>query len=353
MEDKKKICPHCKMENAISTSFCSKCGTALPKPGDLPLILEGPDSDGSQKVGGEHAADTILASNAKTIKSSSVSEKQKIRIASTTSTHPNWAVRSEINQREQNEDSFQIYELPTPAFRENLKVFTIADGMGGHVYGERVSREVLRTVSHALFEQCVVVPTINASITPFALDTEKVTEVLESALQEANARVQQMVRSNKWGRAGSTIVIAVILGDTLIAANLGDSPLFLYRSRSKELKKITEDHTVAEVLVRKKIITPEMARYHEGRSRLEFYAGADSFPKQSPIRECGLIPGDLVLLCTDGISGCLTLEQLEKIVMSAPDDLEMLADRLLEASLEAEETDNQTLILWRYNPTRK
>lgn len=345
-QDTKKTCPHCHAENAIATQTCHRCGFIwLSNVDTLPIQPEENPRKTEDPLVARHDGKTII--------DVSLSEKHKKHITATLSNaHPGWAVRSEVNQREQNEDSFQIYELLTPASPDALKILAIADGMGGHAYGERVSREVLRTVSHALFEKCVVNPTLNELASPFTLDAQKIVEMLGNVLEEANARVQQMVRSNKWGRAGSTLVLAVILHDTLITTNLGDSPLFLYQSRSKKLRKITEDHTVAGVLVRKRIITPEMARHHEGRSRLEFYVGADSLPKYSPIYQCALVPGDLILLCTDGISGCLSLEQIEKMIGGFVDNLEALANRLIEASLEANETDNQTLILWRYSPAR-
>lgn len=94
-----------------------------------------------------------------------------------------------------------------------------------------------------------------------------------SALEQANAHVRRMVEANKWGKAGSTVVVAAIPGDAAVVANLGGSPLFPYQARSGQLREVTEDHTVAGVLLRAGMITPEMARYHEGRSRLEFYLG--------------------------------------------------------------------------------
>lgn len=339
MEEKKIVCPSCEKDNAPISKVCSSCGRPLPSTADGPLVLKAMPESGP---GGERPSDY----DDRTVRATSLSEQQKAR------RQPDPVVRSEVNQREQNEDSFQVYELLTPAAPGGLRVLAVADGMGGHAYGEQVSREVLRTASRALFEQCVVLPTLNELTAPFTLDAQKLSEILWHILEEANARVQQMVRSNKWGKAGSTLVMAVILNNTLVTANLGDSPLFLYRQASQSLKKITEDHTVAGVLVRKKIITPEMARFHEGRSRLEFFVGADTLPKRPPVYQCTLSPGDLVLLCSDGISGSLAQDRLEQLIVSSTGELEALADQLIEASLKAEETDNQTVIIWRYSPAQ-
>jgi serine/threonine protein phosphatase PrpC len=347
VEEKTIVCPHCGTGNTPTSKFCSHCAERLPKPAESPLILKAGEADTvcepESKPAGEHDAPTV--------RNGSLSQKQRRRLQTTARGEPDLIVRSEVNRREQNEDSFQVYDLLTPAAPGGLQVLAVADGMGGHAYGEHVSREVLRTVSRALFEQCVVLPTLNELAPPFLLDAQKMSEILWQTLEEANARVQQMVRSNKWGKAGSTLVIGVILQNTLIAANLGDSPLFVYRHASQSLKKITEDHTVAGILVRKKLIPPEMARFHEGRSRLEFYVGADTLPKHPPLYQCTLAAGDLVLLCSDGISGCLMPDQMEKLISEATDDLKAVADRLIEAALATDETDNQTLILWRSHPT--
>lgn len=343
MEEKTIVCPHCGTGNTPTSRYCSHCGKPLLAPDESPLPAEAAWAPEGRPGAGKD----IIENDAPTIRDESLSEKHRSRLRIMARGEPDLVVRSEINQREQNEDSFQVYDLLTPAAPGGLKVLAVADGMGGHAYGEHVSREVLRTISRALFEQCVVLPTLNELATPFQLSAQKMSDILWHALEEANARVQQMVRSNKWGKAGSTVVVGVILQQTLIVANLGDSPLFVYRQASKHIRKITEDHTVAGVLVRKKLIPPEMARFHEGRSRLEFYVGADTLPKRPPLYQCTLGSGDLVLLCSDGISGSLTLKQMETAISEASDDLKTVADRLIETALATDETDNQTLILWR------
>lgn len=273
----------------------------------------------------------------------------RLLVLATSGSIPQCVVCSETNQRENNEDSFQVLTL-TPALGEPpVVVLGVADGMGGHAYGEHVSREALRKVSLSLFEQLIVEPSINRLETLAPLDKEKLSQALLSALEQANAHVRRMVEANKWGKAGSTIVVAAILHDTAVVTNLGDSPLFHYEASSGQLRKVTEDHTVTGVLLRAGMITPEMARYHEGRSRLEFYLGGANFPGEAPVHHIALATGDLLLLCTDGVTGSLLPEQVAEIVANSGDDLTGMAQRLIQASCEAGETDNQTLILWRHH----
>lgn len=262
---------------------------------------------------------------------------------------PNCVVCSEINQRENNEDSFQILEIIPALERSPIPILAIADGMGGHTNGEDVSRETLRKVSLTLFEQLTVEPSINCFNAPSSITPETLSQILIKALEQANAHVQRMVKNNKWGNAGSTIVVTAILKHTAVVAYLGDSPMFHYQRNQQRLTKITKDHTVAGVLLRAGMITPEMAKYHEGRSRLEFYIGCPNLPKEEPVHQVELIPGDLLLLCSDGVSGSLSEEEIVKIISENNDNLELAADNLIRVSKETGETDNQTLILWRHS----
>lgn len=262
---------------------------------------------------------------------------------------PNCIVRSETNQRDNNEDSFQILEIVPTFGRSPVTVLAVADGMGGHAYGEEVSREALRKVSLALFEHLAVEPSLNRLQPALAADFKTVSQALINALEVANAHIQRMVKANKWGNAGSTIVVAAILEDTAVVAYLGDSPMFHYQTRYRKLVKVTEDHTVAGVLLRAGMITPEMARYHEGRSRLEFYVGCSNLPREAPVHQIALTPGDVLLLCSDGVSGSLAEEQIAKILAESGGNLALAAEHLLQIARQAGETDNQTLILWRHS----
>ncbi len=259
---------------------------------------------------------------------------------------PDYIVRSEINQRENNEDSFQIFSIISGLTPSPIIILAIADGMGGLAYGEQVSREGLKKLSLALFEELVVEPSINRLEAASGLDTKILSQAVMNAIEQANAHVRRIVEVNKWGKAGSTIVIAAILQDKAIVGNLGDSPLFHYQVSSGKLTKITEDHTVAAVLMQMGMLTPEMARYHEGRNQLEFYLGCYHLPQNPPLYELYLAEGDLLLLCSDGINGCLLHKEIEAIFAGNKEDLEKIADDLIIAAKTAGETDNQTLILW-------
>lgn len=266
----------------------------------------------------------------------------------------NYAFVSDQNQREDNEDSFLITSFRPFGAGSPLTILAIADGMGGYEHGESVSREALRRICLLLFEQLTVGPALNSFSLGNRFDVEQLGKALLEAVEQTNVHVQRMVLSNKWGKAGSTIVVAAVYEETAVVLNLGDSPLFHYSMSKRTLTQVTEDHTVAGALMRAGLISPEMARIHEGSDRLEFFLGNEAMPRNPPVNKLSLAPGDLLLLCSDGISGSLSAEQIAALLSDAATngklDLDELAEQLLAASLAAGESDNQTLILWQHTP---
>ena len=265
-----------------------------------------------------------------------------------------FALRSEVNERDGNEDSHAVFTI-TPGLGEPpIIFFSIADGMGGYSHGKDVSREVLSQVSQSLFRQLVTERSINSSVyCDGKVGVEDLRRVMLDAIAGADSYVRRMAERSGWGKAGSTVVLAAVIGNSVVAANLGDSPLYHLDAERSQLRKVTTDHTVAAVLLKAGMISPEMARVHEGRGRLEFYVGGSSLPSESPVYDFQLRHGDILLLCTDGVSSALTDSQIETILSDCGGDLEEMAGRLIQSSRDEGETDNQTLIIWQYRGTDK
>ncbi|MGG6270816.1 PP2C family protein-serine/threonine phosphatase [Leptolyngbya sp. AN03gr2] len=252
---------------------------------------------------------------------------------------PNYYARTETNQRENNEDCFNGFLIEDQGGQ--VPVLVIADGMGGHEHGEDVSRQAVLKVEDFLKK---TIQQIAAQSDP----VKYLKHCLLNAIASANELVQRMVSVNGWDRAGSTIVIAIVWQNKVIAANLGDSPLFHWSQKTGELDRVTQDHSVPGILAQAKLITEEMARYHERRGQLEFFLGSKTLPQPDPIYERTLEPGDLLLMCSDGISGSLSREQVRAILADSTIDLPDKAEQLIQAARDEGETDNQTVILWRY-----
>jgi protein phosphatase len=266
----------------------------------------------------------------------------------------NYACLSEINGRDENEDSYLVAEFTPFGAGTPLSVLAVADGMGGYEHGAQISREVLRHVGLSLFQQLAVEPALNGPAPGADFGPVHLATALQEAALFADARVRHLIDTNNWGKAGAALVIATIYEDEVVALNLGDSPLFHYERASRTLRQLTQDHTVAEALMRGGLITPEMAHYHRDRSKLEFYVGGGAMPQPPPVHYCHLEQNDLLLLCSDGVSNLLSLERMNELLnrmggaLESTQGLANAAETLREAALSAGESDNQTIILWRY-----
>ena len=248
-----------------------------------------------------------------------------------------------VNKRRNNEDQQSTFLLPYAEDALPIRVVIVADGMGGHEHGEDVSQQAVLKVKEFLNES------IEQVYEGVRLTPEDLKNLLRRAIESTNQLVLRMVEINDWKRAGSTIVIAAILGDQLIAANLGDSPLFHYQTRQRKVVRVTQDHSVPGILAQAKLISEEMVRYHERRGQLEFFLGAEALPPLDFVYERTLEPDDLVLLCSDGVSGLMKLEQIEEVLGDSSSSLEEKANQLIQTARTLGETDNQTLILWQYS----
>jgi PPM family protein phosphatase len=263
----------------------------------------------------------------------------------TAATLPQFVVRSETNQRDNNEDSFLVISFSAAAWAQPIYLLALADGMGGHEHGEHVSAQTLKKLSLSLFEQLIAGNALN-NLTQAVLTLDQLKQAIVDALMQVNSYILRMVQANHWAKSGSTIVLAVILNNQAVIANLGDSPLYHFDAQNQKLQQITQDHTVAGMLLHAGMISPEMARVHEGKSQLQYFIGCDQLPKELPLSILTLQPGDQLLLCSDGINGSLDFEQIEHILNHA-ESLDSSADELLRLGQANQETDNQTLILWQ------
>ncbi len=255
-------------------------------------------------------------------------------------------VRCEVNGRGNNEDGFHIFALGLEPGVTPIPVLTIADGMGGHAHGEHASRETLRQFAIAVFETVVVNPS-QGGLPEEQVAPETLKQAFQYAAQKANTTLRRIIEQNNWGYSGATLAAVAILGDTAVVINVGDSPVFHVRPSEGTITQISEDHSRAGVLVKAGLITPEMARFHEGRSQLLYHIGAKDLPDIAA-RTVDLKPGDMLLLLSDGVSGNATSQEIADRLWESLDSLDDGADRLIEAAQDAGETDNQTVVLYRH-----
>jgi serine/threonine protein phosphatase PrpC len=234
-----------------------------------------------------------------------------------------------------NEDSLFAAHWQREANTEAVPfgLFVVADGMGGHANGQDASRSAIQTIIDFML------PKLSKTVDPYSKDLE---QLLANAVQHANQVVHQ---HNLELRAdmGTTVTATLIVGATAYVSNVGDSRTYLYRAPDG-LKKVTNDHSVVASLVEAGIIKPDDIYTHPKRNQIYRSLGekasveVDSFVVH-------LLPGDKLLLCSDGLWDMVRDPKIESVLKSAVPDLTMTADALIKAALDGGGEDNVSVIV--------
>lgn len=236
-------------------------------------------------------------------------------------------------RREHNEDSYLTMQFERCHLDkvETLSILAVADGMGGHAAGEVASRLCLQVFASNLLSS------VNEWLN---FGEPNWSEAMKTAFVEANRQVfaeAQAMRNNM----GTTLTAVVLCGNKAIFANVGDSRGYLLQSG--KLKQITKDHSLVQQLVDTGDLTPEQARWHPRRNIITQAIGIDP-SVQVDIFEVTLLPGDLVLLCSDGLVDMVEDSEIERVLMSEP-TVNTAAQTLVRLANEAGGEDNITVIV--------
>ena len=140
---------------------------------------------------------------------------------------------------------------------------------------------------------------------------------------------------------GTTLVVAVVYKDDVIIANVGDSRCYLLHEDN--FKRITKDHSVVEELVNANVITEEEARVHPRRNQITRAMGAEEIIIVDIFRE-KIEKDDMLILATDGLTGCVEDKDIKKIIMQNKDIKEICTDLINEANNNSGK-DNISVIL--------
>jgi serine/threonine protein phosphatase PrpC len=219
-------------------------------------------------------------------------------------------------RRRRNEDSY-VCEPP---------LFAVADGMGGAQAGEVASRLAAAVLEEANGEE---------------LSRERVVELI----REANRRVFR--RSSEDAAAsgmGTTMTVALVESqDTVAIGHVGDSRAYLVRDG--RLEQLTEDHSLVAELMRSGKLSPEEAEAHPQRSVITRALGTepdvdvDAFTVETQ-------PGDVFLLCSDGLTTMVADDEILAVLRDSPGDLDAAARRLVEAANSSGGEDNITVVVF-------
>jgi serine/threonine protein phosphatase PrpC len=234
-----------------------------------------------------------------------------------------------------NEDSFRL--MPPCA------ALVVCDGMGGHAAGEIASQHAVETVEACLLRGRQVAPppadlarSELGVLPPEAID-------LVWAVRLANRRVYQTAQTQRQMRGmGTTLVAVRFAPGTAIICHVGDSRA--YRFRDGRLEAMTVDHSLVAELVAQNEITPEQARTFADRNIITRALGTRPVVAVD-VSVLGVRTGDWYLLCSDGLSGAITDEEIATILARRAQDPKRAVGDLIAAANEAGGPDNITVAI--------
>lgn len=205
-------------------------------------------------------------------------------------------------------------------------LFLVADGMGGHNAGDYASRLAVETIVER---------------SRGSLETNPL-RVLDEAVQSANGLVRKRAQETpELQGMGTTVVAAVIDGRELYVANVGDSRLYIVNSG--EIRQITKDHSWVEEMVRRGGIGKAEARNHPDKNIITRAVGAEETVRIDFFQVL-LQEGDVILMCTDGLTNMLEDEEIRMTLDGARDIVEK-AQGLVRAANERGGRDNISVVL--------
>ena len=224
-------------------------------------------------------------------------------------------------------DTNQDYMFTSETAVGNLpNLFLVADGMGGHAAGDYASRFTIERIVEHIRQ--------SGQREPVAVMKEAVMHANRLLLEEANAD------ASKAGM-GTTIVAATWDGERLCTANVGDSRLYVINH--DRITQITRAHSLVEEMVRMGEMDKADAKAHPDKNIITRAIGV--VPEVSvDFFETKLEPGDIILMCSDGLTNMIEDEDIKRIILAQRDIVEQ-AEQLVETANQNGGSDNITVVL--------
>lgn len=238
-------------------------------------------------------------------------------------------------KRTHNEDSFALVES------ENL--YLVADGMGGHASGEVASRMAIETMAE-FFAATSADP---EATWPYKMDKARGYDEnrLVTGIKLANRRIYEAAqRETRLHGMGTTMVALLAVRDAMLIGHVGDSRV--YRMRNGALEQLTEDHSLLNDYIKMKSMTPEEIESFPHKNVIVRALGMKETVKVDAILDTPK-PGDVYILCSDGLCGPASDEEIKEIVFKHK-DLRDSAQALIDRANEHGGPDNVTVVLCRW-----
>jgi protein phosphatase len=240
-------------------------------------------------------------------------------------------------KRTHNEDSLRLLR------EENL--FIVADGMGGHASGEVASQMSVETLAE-FFRATAEDDEITW---PYKMDKGRKYEEnrVINGIKLSNRRIfESASRDARLKGMGTTIVVLFFVNGLAYVAHVGDSRV--YRHRAGKLTQLTEDHSLLNDYIKMKNLTPEEIEAFPHKNVIVRALGMKETVQVDVMHD---VPqaGDIYLLCSDGLSGMVSDDEIAAALSAEGDDLDAKCQRLIDEANANGGTDNITVILVRYD----
>lgn len=225
--------------------------------------------------------------------------------------------------RSRNEDRLLAKSL------KGLHLLAVADGLGGHAAGEVASSVALVEVEESLKTNLGGGDMLNA---------------MKEAISKANREICLLSRENPaYAGMSTTLVMALVRQGKVVIANVGDSRA--YQVSGSRIRRITKDHSVVQGLIEQGLIIEKEALHHPERSTLTRALGLEPEVEMDAY-DIQLLPGDILLLCSDGLTDSLGDEEIRQVIGSSG-KLDEACAKLIRQARENGGRDNISVILSR------
>lgn len=238
-------------------------------------------------------------------------------------------------KRKHNEDNFLV--------DSDLKLYIVADGMGGHNAGEVASEMAIKVIRREILKNKEVIrKTIQEELEGKQDDPKEAISLLDNAIQTACSEVFHQAQENESRKGmGTTVVVLLIVGDRALVAHVGDSRVYL--QRKGKLHQLTEDHSMVQEQLRQGKITKEEAETSPYKNVITRAVGIYEFvPPDIIFLE--LSKGDRFMLCSDGVYPYFKEKEL-LATLADNKSLDLIVESIIQKVLDGGAHDNLTSVM--------
>jgi protein phosphatase len=231
-------------------------------------------------------------------------------------------------QRKENQDRIYV-----PEKEDAIKLFIVADGMGGANAGGTASKMAIEYVRNS----------IEDGYEDAKDDREKVESLIRKSIVDANKYVYKKSKENpEYAGMGTTISVALIIKNKVYIGHVGDSRV--YRIRKEFIRQLTKDHSYVQALVQNGTITKAEAQNHPQKNVLLKVLGCE--PEMEPdVLVKGFLKEDILMICSDGLTNMISVPDIFEEIKDGKNDLKKTCNNLISQSKKNGGYDNISVIL--------